>query len=196
MEYISTSALKWVYREPFPIFYLVSWRSKPGKKQSRLAKSARALSSHAILWLTAIKIMLDGVTGEKNPPVTPYFRIGSLQVRQVACSAIRRHFVFQDRARQLYPYLAVSCASNERLGASLVSSLNTTNWLSRSRIKKHIKTHLQQHTRNLAWDTLKLQRYSRIFTKVAKSTWRFRVWFLISWNFCLFRYIDPKFNYV
>lgn len=77
-------------------------------------------------------------------------------------------FCFQDCVRQLYPYLAVSCASNERLGASLVSSLNTTNWLSRSRVKKHIKTHLQQHTRNLAWDTLKLQRYSRIFTKVAK----------------------------
>ena len=36
-----------------------------------------------------------------------------------ACSAIRRHFVFRDRARPLYPYLAVSCASNERLGASL-----------------------------------------------------------------------------
>ena len=32
---------------------------------------------------------------------------------------ICRHFVFQDRAHPLYPYLAVSCAPNERLGASL-----------------------------------------------------------------------------
>ena len=55
--------------------------------------------------------------------MTPHFRIGALQVRQVACSAIRRHFVFQDRARPLYPHLAVSCASNERLGASLWPSM-------------------------------------------------------------------------
>ncbi len=63
------------------------------------------------------------------PPVTPvqnwrHFRIGALQVRQVARSAtIFHHFVFHARALPPFLYPVVSCELKEWLGASLQPTL-------------------------------------------------------------------------